>query len=859
MKSNKNKPKRRRAVAKSKAAPAGSGAAKQKPKARLAAGTVAGRAATKRPGKPAAAKKRMSSRAKPQPRQAKPGKSVAKRPPKRALRKGRSARSPQPAIAPSQDESMVAQVNAAIVRSSGAAIISKTLDGIVASWNRGAEEIFGYTAEEMIGRSIHAIAAPARPNEMNEILDRIRQGERIEHYETERRRKDGNIVQISLAVSPIHDEAGRIIGASKIAHDITGRKTTEAQLQAKSDQLEEFAHALGLAPAMVRGLDGRILLWGRGLEALYGWLAEEAVGRISHELLKTEFPVPLRDIETELLDTGEWHGELVHIHRDGRRVVVASQWALHRDGSGKPISVLKLDWDVTEAKRAQSMIAEREARLRSILETAPDAIITIDERGIIQSFSDAAERLFGYAAGEVIGRNVKMLMHSPHRDNHDVYIERYLRTGEKRIIGIGRQVEALRKDGTIFPMELAVGEVKLGDTHIFTGFIRDLTARVKMEQDLRQAQKMEAIGQLTGGVAHDFNNLLTVISGNLEMLEARLKDAEDREILSEAQEASQLGAELSKRLLAFGRRQSLHPKPIDLNALVGGMVDLLRRSLGEMIEIETRLAPDLSTIMTDPGQVENALLNLAVNARDAMPKGGRLIIETARAEIDKEYAAAYAELAPGRYVVLSVTDTGAGMTPEVRQRAFEPFFTTKETGAGTGLGLSMVYGFVKQSGGNIQLYSEVGHGTTVRLYLPARDEAARVEQRAAAVRGVVYGKTVLVVEDDPRVRRVSVRRLEALGYALIEAESGPAALKVLETGVPIDILFTDIVMAGGMTGVELAQEARRQRPGLKILFTSGYAEPAVITGGLLTMNAGWLGKPYGIDELDAKLRDLLET
>jgi CheY-like chemotaxis protein len=209
--------------------------------------------------------------------------------------------------------------------------------------------------------------------------------------------------------------------------------------------------------------------------------------------------------------------------------------------------------------------------------------------------------------------------------------------------------------------------------------------------------------------------------------------------------------------------------------------------------------------------------------------------------------------------VLSVTDTGAGMTPEVRQRAFEPFFTTKETGAGTGLGLSMVYGFVKQSGGNIQLYSEVGHGTTVRLYLRARDEAARVEQRAAAVRGVVYGKTVLVVEDDPRVRRVSVRRLEALGYALIEAESGPAALKVLETGVPIDILFTDIVMAGGMTGVELAQEARRQRPGLKILFTSGYAEPAVITGGLLTMNAGWLGKPYGIDELDAKLRDLLET
>jgi CheY-like chemotaxis protein len=215
---------------------------------------------------------------------------------------------------------------------------------------------------------------------------------------------------------------------------------------------------------------------------------------------------------------------------------------------------------------------------------------------------------------------------------------------------------------------------------------------------------------------------------------------------------------------------------------------------------------------------------------------------------------------PGRYVVLSVTDTGAGMTAEVRQRAFEPFFTTKETGAGSGLGLSMVYGFVKQSGGTVQLYSEVGHGTTVRLYLPARDEEVQaVEQRASAGPRIASGKIVLVVEDDPRVRRVSVRRLKALGYALIEAESGPAALKVLETGVPIDILFTDIVMAGGMTGVDLAQEARRQRPGLKILFTSGYAEPAMTKGGLPTMKAGWLGKPYGIDELDTKLRELLEA
>jgi PAS domain S-box-containing protein len=609
---------------------------------------------------------------------------------------------------------------------------------------------------------------------------------------------------------------------------------------------------------MVRKLSGEILLWGRGIQAVYGWPVEEAVGRISHELLATEFPVPLHEIEAELLTMGVWRGELVRTHRDGRRMVVASRWALNRRDGGDAASVLEFDSDVTETKRAQSMLKEREARLRSILETAPDAIITIDERGVIQSFSSAAEKLFGYAPGEVIGRNVRVLMPAPHRENHDAYLTRYVRTGEKHIIGVGRQVEAQRKDGTIFPMELAVGEVRLGGTHIFTGFIRDLTARVKMEQDLRQAQKMEAIGQLTGGVAHDFNNLLTVISGNLEMLERRLTDPEHREILNEARDASNLGAELTKRLLAFGRRQSLNPKPTDLNALAGGMAELLRRSLGEMVEIEIRLSEGLPLIMADPGQIENALLNLAINARDAMPKGGRLVIETAPVEINKDYAAAYADVIPGRYITLSVTDTGTGMTPEVRQRAFEPFYTTKGPGVGSGLGLSMVYGFVKQSGGHVQLYSEFGHGTTVRLYLPeyAGHATAMAEGASASIERAPLGKAILVVEDDPRVRRVSVRRLKELGYAVIEANSGLAALLVIEREEPIDVLFTDIVMPGGMTGIDLAHEARRRRPALKVLFTSGYAEPAAIKGSTLTTNVDWLGKPYSIKELDAKLHEM---
>ena len=637
------------------------------------------------------------------------------------------------------------------------------------------------------------------------------------------------------------------------------RIANKSHENARPEPLEELACALDLVPAMVRTLDGEILLWGRGFQALYGWPVEAAAGRISHELLATEFPVPLPEIQAELLTKGVWQGELLRTHRDGRRMVVASRWALTRREGGGAASVLEFDSDVTETKRAQSMLKEREARLRSILETAPDAIITIDARGVILSFSSAAEKLFGYAPGEAIGCNVKMLMPAPLRRNHDGYLARYLKTGEKHIIGIGRQVEAQRKDGTLFPMELAVGEVKLAGTHIFTGFIRDLTARVKMEQDLRQAQKMEAIGQLTGGVAHDFNNLLTVISGNLEMLERRLTDPEHREILDEAREASNLGAELTKRLLAFGRRQSLNPKPTDLNALAGGMAGLLRRSLGETVEIEIRLAEGLPTIMADPGQIENALLNLAINARDAMPKGGRLVIETAQAEIDKDYAAAYAEVLPGRYVTLAVTDTGTGMTQEVRQHAFEPFYTTKGPGVGGGLGLSMVYGFVKQSGGHIQLYSELGHGTTVRLYLPehAGEATGVAESASASIERVPSGKTVLVVEDDRRVRRVSVRRLKELGYAVIEADSGLAALLVIGREEPIDVLFTDIVMPGGMTGIDLAHEARRRRPELKVLFTSGYAEPAAVKGSMLTTNVDWLGKPYSINELDAKLREML--
>jgi PAS domain S-box-containing protein len=531
------------------------------------------------------------------------------------------------------------------------------------------------------------------------------------------------------------------------------------------------------------------------------------------------------------------------------------------DPRGRILGVIAVAQDVTERHQAEEALREREARLSSIIATAPDAIVTIDERGTIQSFSVAAERLFGYDAGEVIGRNIKLLMPTPYRENHDGYLARYRRTGEKHIIGTGREVAAQRKDGTVFPMELAVGEVKVGTTRIFTGFVRDLSARVRIEAELRQAQKMEAIGQLTGGLAHDFNNLLTVIIGNLEMLERRVATPSERELVGEAQEAAELGAKLSSRLLAFGRRQALSPKAIQLSALVEGMTDLLRRTLGETVRIETVLEPGLPLTMADPGQVENALLNLAINARDAMSKGGRLTIETGTIFLDAEDAI-YSAILPGNYLTLAVTDTGTGMAPEVVERAFEPFFTTKEVGVGSGLGLSMVYGFVRQSGGSVRLESEVGRGTTVRIFLPVAvadtGSGASEVPRGEASKSHRGKETLLVVEDDARVRRVSVRRLRELGYTVIEVESGPAALEVLDLEAPVDLLFTDVVMPGGMTGLELARVARERRPGLPILFTSGYADPEAVERDFPSSNAGWLPKPYPMKDLEAKLRELLD-
>src|SRR5258708_7657327 len=452
-------------------------------------------------------------------------------------------------------------------------------------------------------------------------------------------------------------------------------------------------------------------------------------------------------------------------------------------------------------RETQRALRESMSRLTAVVETAVDGFILIDAQARVLLFNPACERLFGYRADAVMNKNVKMLMPPSYSSQHDDYVKNFLQTGERKIIGIGREVTGLRKDGSTFPMDLSVGEAKQDGASIFVGIIHDLTARKLTEQQLQQAQKMEMVGQLSGGIAHDFNNLLTVIVGNAEHLSDQLKSRQDlRRFADDICQSGERGAELTQRLLAFSRRQLLKPLAIDCHELLDSMHKLLRRTLRENIEINTAFHPDTILTFADRAQLESAVLNLALNAQDAMPIGGHLTVSTSLASFDGQHRNLHPEIEPGEYAVIAVTDDGEGMRPEVVARAFEPFYTTKEVGKGSGLGLSMIYGFVKQSNGHVSIYSEPGLGTTVRIYLPhVASDAPGSEKIRPNEDAIPKGhETILIAEDDPFVRSSVIQRVEALGYKVVAAMNGNDALLKLRANPEIDMLFTDIVMPGGM-------------------------------------------------------------
>ncbi|HLI98878.1 MAG TPA: PAS domain S-box protein [Bradyrhizobium sp.] len=612
----------------------------------------------------------------------------------------------------------------AVVESSNDAIITKTLDGTVTGWNRAAERLFGFSSAEAVGRGIDIIVPPERLTELHDILTRVGKGEAISHYETSRITKDGRTLIVSLSISPLVSSSGEIIGASKIARDVTESKKTQAAL---SQEIEERQRIFETSQDLILVTDakGTFVQVSPSSIAILGHRPEDMIG----------------------------HSAVEFIHPD----------------------------DIEQAR--QEMRSARRGHQMRNFET-------------------------------------RYL----HRNGHAV-----------NLTWMGTWSDPVRR-------------------HFFVG--RDLTEKEAAEAQFRQAQKMEAVGQLTGGVAHDFNNILTVITGTIGILsDAVADDPQMSAIAKMIDDAAERGASLTKHLLAFARKQPLQPREVNINILVTETAKLLQPTLGEQIHINTRLRAETWPALVDPNQLSTAILNLSLNARDAMPLGGELVIETGSAYLDEDYVALNRDVTIGHYVMIAVSDTGSGIPAANLDRVFDPFFTTKEVGKGTGLGLSMVFGFVKQSNGHIKLYSEEGHGTTVKLYLPRTagqpDTFAEPPPLSSTQGG---SETILVVEDDALVRQYVLTQIASLGYTTLEASNAAGALEIIDNNDRIDLLFTDVIMPGSMNGRQLADAARLRRPALKTLFTSGYTEDAMVHHGRLDTDVLLLAKPYRKSDLARMIR-----
>ena len=736
--------------------------------------------------------------------------------------------------------------------------------------------------------------------------------------------KDGHFYPVGFTASPIRDDAGRPIGTIIEARNIAEEKARDAALEEERQALEilnstaaQVAAELDLDKLVQTVVDAGVELTGAQFGAFfYNVLDEEGASYMLYALSGAErsafenYPMPrATDVfaptfrgegvirSNDILADPRYGNNAPYKGMPEGHLPVRSYLAVpvtSRSGEvigglffghGEPgifserserlmtglsaqaavgIDNARLFNAAQQAnRRLEAQVVERTADRDRMWLLSSDIMLVADFESKIQAVNPAWTRLLGWAEDELRGRPFLELVHPDD-------VEPTL--GEVSGLAEGRKTLRFEnryrhKDGS----HRWLSWTAVPDAGLIHAVGRDVTAEkmaaAELEQAqeaLRQAQKMETLGQLTGGVAHDFNNLLQIVTGNLEILQRNLPrdQARLRRSAENAMKGAERAAILTQRLLAFSRRQPLEPKPVNLNKLVSAMSELLHRTLGETIEVETVLASGLWSVEADPNQLENALLNLAVNARDAMPGGGKLTVETSNTHLDHLYVAQNSEVSAGQYVVICVSDTGSGMDQETLERVFEPFFTTKEVGKGTGLGLSMVYGFVKQSGGHVKIYSEPGEGTTVKIYLPRLRGGAEEEEGSATalVPEGSQSETILVCEDDDDVRAYSVEVLRELGYRVLEAPDGPTALRLIESrDGRVDLLFTDVVLPSGMMGNVLADQAKAIRPDLKVLFTTGYARNAIVHHGRLDPGVELITKPFAYAELAARIRDLLDA
>jgi len=778
--------------------------------------------------------------------------------------------------------------------------------------NAAFTKMTGYSFEEIRGQIPRILQGPKTNQELLKKLSyQLRNGESF-NGETVNYRKDGSEYNLEWSITPVRNEHGKIDHFISFQRNITKRKQAEQILKDSLAQIEqakqEWEATADVLPELVCLVDAeqRVIRanrivehWGLGQvtqikglqvhdllhpsctqancllqQGLSRAWAQVMVGQtgeceIEDGLLNRYLNVQIRPISlSDRNISGMEMSYAVVVVQDitTRKQTEAALQAnlLQLQSAYQQANIYgdQLLHEIHQHEKTEIELRNSSERIRSIVNSVVDAIITIDEQGVIESFNASAERIFGYMAVEAIGQNIKLLMPEPDSRQHDGYISHYLQTGQAKLIGHKREALGKRKDGSVFPMDLALGEFLAGNKRMFTGAIRDITESKRLEQQLHLAQKMEAIGRLAGGVAHDFNNILMAIMGDCElMLQDLPGDNWLQKNIQQVLENAQRGANLTKQLLAFGRKMVIKPTLLDLNAVLANMEKLMRRLIGEHIELVTIIEPNLGRIQADAGQMEQVILNLAINARDAMPKGGKLTIQTANVELTELELRQNSDLQVGSYVMVTILDTGTGIAAENLPYIFEPFFTTKGVGEGTGLGLSTVHGVVKQSGGHIMVQSQVGQGTTFKVYFPRLQHVAKDSAPTTSPLVVATGghETILVVEDELSVQLIIQRLLAKRGYQVITASYGKEALNLCQQTQPkIDLIVTDIMLPKGMTGRELVEQLKPQYPQLRILFMSGYADDIVNQQDLQTGGVGFLQKPFALADLTKKVRYLLD-
>lgn len=744
---------------------------------------------------------------------------------------------------------------AAIVESSQDAIYGGDLDGKLSSWNKGAELMYGYTADEAIGQNVSFLVPPGRHDELQLFSDKLNNGLRTHTYETVRVAKDGRLLDVSVSISAVLDSAGNRIGVSAIARDITAQKRAEEALR-KANETSVYASPIPIVAADARRL---ITIWNPAAEKLFGWSEEDLIGKPNPSI------PPDEELTTVALHNRLLAGETitgVEVQRrkwDGSLVSISLSAAPLWDENRQVRGIIGFLTDITERKCVEEALRKAEEKYRGIFENSVEGIYQTTPDGKYIAANPALARMLGFDSPEE-------LVSARNDVEHQEYVNPDLRSTFVRSIeqhGVVHNFEyqVYRKDGKIIWVSESAHAVRnvVGQILHFEGTVQDITERRELEQQLRQMQKIEAIGRLAGGVAHDFNNILMAISSYSELLARKIpKDDPSQRYPEEILRATNRGSSLTQGLLAFSRKQVVSPKVVELNGLIAQQIEMLKRLIPEDIELKFVPSGASVHVRIDVSQMEQVVMNLVINARDAMPNGGEIIIETGNADLDQRDREALNSPGPGRFVMLAVSDNGCGMDAETKAHIFEPFFTTKEQGKGTGLGLATVFGIVNQSSGCIFVHSEPGHGTTFKIYLP--HIANEMESQDISVLGAVDvsgDETILLVEDQEAVREAAAEYLAVNGYTVLTASRGSEALKIAQQRKePIHILLTDVVMPQ-MSGRELAERLTLIHPETKVIFISGYSNNLLSNQQVLDPKHQLLQKPFRLESLGQLIREAL--